>query len=431
MPSTISPNMGLILPSIGIQPGPTYGQDQNNSMTIIDAHDHTPGNGVQLTPASLNINADVNFMGNNAVELRSARFDPQPGPLSDPTDLGCLYENGVDLYYNDGNGNQIRLTQSGSIAGTSGSITGLVSPASASYVSGSKTFVFQQDVNKAANMDIASLIIRKTTTSSPGITISAPSSLSSNYTLTLPPSPPLSIQVLVMDTSGNITTSAQADSLTVNGPIVSNTGGISALNGGNLTADGQVISTLDIVGFADMSIAGMANVDSLAVGATAATSGNINTTGDINTNVVNCSILNASTHIYPSGGSNAQLVSPQANSVEINNGGSSRPIITGVSLNPPIMVVAAVDSAGNITSGGGFSVSHPATGQYVLTYSAGIFDGVVTPAVVVTPLNGSVIVQVQVFSQSTTGCDIRTLLTSGGPSALNSGFNVMIVGQRA
>jgi hypothetical protein len=31
------------------------------------------------------------------------------------TELGCLYESGVDLYYNDGSGNVVRLTSGGSV----------------------------------------------------------------------------------------------------------------------------------------------------------------------------------------------------------------------------------------------------------------------------------------------------------------------------
>lgn len=201
---SVSPNMMLPIPGVGLTDGPQWAEDINNSLTLVDSHDHSAGQGVQITAAGININTDFPINGNNLTLIRSLRLFPQNAPLSLPADLGCLYESGVDLYYNDGNGNQVRITQAGSVTGASGSITGLVTPASASYVSGSGTFVWQQAVNTAASLDAASVIIRKTTASSPGITLAAPVGLSSDYTATLPAAPPTTTSVVSMDSSGNL-----------------------------------------------------------------------------------------------------------------------------------------------------------------------------------------------------------------------------------
>lgn len=208
-----SPNMNMPIPQVGIQPGPQWATDINNSLTIIDRHDHTPGNGVQITPDGLNISSDLPFNGNNATLLRSTIFSPQGSPLSGPNDIANLYVSGVDLYYNDFNGNQIRLTQGGSIVGTSGSITGLVSPASASYVSGSATFVWQSNVNTAANMDAGSLILRNITPGSSGLTL-APPTLSSDYTITLPLLP-ASKKIVTLSNSGNMVADYDTDNVTL------------------------------------------------------------------------------------------------------------------------------------------------------------------------------------------------------------------------
>lgn len=201
---TISPNMNLVLPGVGATAGPQYATDINASLSIIDGHDHSTGAGVQITPSGLNINADLPFNSNNAVSLRTTRFTDQTTLLSLPADLSCLYSSNGDLYFNDGVGNQVRITQSGAVAGTPGSIANLVSPASATYVALDATFVWQSDVNKPANMDFASAILRNLTTNSKGLTLAPPNAMAADYSIVLP-SLPVSTSFLQIDGSGNIT----------------------------------------------------------------------------------------------------------------------------------------------------------------------------------------------------------------------------------
>ena len=153
-----SPNMGLPIPIVGVEPGPQYATDINNALTTIDGHNHTPGNGVQVPTGGININADLPFSSNNATLLRSTRFAPQSSTFSLAADVGCLYENGVDLYYRDGNGNNVRITQSGGVSGSPGSIANLTSPATASYVAGNSTFVWQSAANIASEVEASRFI---------------------------------------------------------------------------------------------------------------------------------------------------------------------------------------------------------------------------------------------------------------------------------
>lgn len=188
MATTTSPNMNLPVPVVGSEAGPAYAIDINACLNQIDSHDHSSGSGVQITPSGLNINADLPYSSNNATGLRSARFTAHSVPLALAADLGCLYVSGVDLYYNDENGNQVRITQSGGVAGSPGSISNLTSPASASYVAVSSTFVWQSAANTAAIMDFRSAIFRNSSASSFGLTLQAPT-LGADYTLTLPAIP--------------------------------------------------------------------------------------------------------------------------------------------------------------------------------------------------------------------------------------------------
>lgn len=207
--------MSLPIPSAGQEPGPQYASDVNNSFTIVDGHTHNPGSGVQITTSGLNINADLLINNNNLTLVRSTRFQPQGSPLSGAMDLGCVYESGVDLYYNDGNGNQIRITSGGAIVGTAGSISGLVPPASASYNTGSGTFIWQSGATIPANMDFASAIFRNMTAGSNGVTVSAPAALGSNYTLVLPTIPGTT-NFVSLDTSGNLAAVWNVDNTTIN-----------------------------------------------------------------------------------------------------------------------------------------------------------------------------------------------------------------------
>lgn len=202
--SVLTPNMNLIESTVNVDSGLAWEQNLNASLTIIDRHNHSPGYGVLITPDGLNLNTDVDFLGNNAIGLRSTRFTPQGAPLGGVSDLGETYVSGVDLYYNDTNGVQIRITQAGGIAGTPGSIGGLVPPASVFYDVGVPSFVFQSDVNTAADLDAGSLILRNLTAGSDSITITVPTPLATSYAVILPPALPSTLAALSADTAGNM-----------------------------------------------------------------------------------------------------------------------------------------------------------------------------------------------------------------------------------
>jgi hypothetical protein len=178
--------MSLPVPVVGVDPGPQFALDVNSCMSIIDQHDHTPGHGVLITPGGMNINSDLTFNDNNLTSARALRFQAQSTPIPPSgLDIGELYEAGVDLYFNDGAGNQIRITQSGGIVGSPGSITGLTPPASASYVAANSTFVFQSAANTPANIDVGFIILRDNVANSPSLTLYPPT-MATNEVITLP-----------------------------------------------------------------------------------------------------------------------------------------------------------------------------------------------------------------------------------------------------
>lgn len=199
----LSANMGLPVPVVGVESGPQFASDINSCMTLIDAHNHAPGSGIQIDPTGININANLEMNSNNLIGIRTLRLVSQSAPLALPTDLSCVYSVSGDLYFNDGLGNQVRLTQSGSIVGTAGSITGLVSPATASYVAANSTFVWQSGTNIPASLDAGSVIFRKISASSPGITVRPPTAIASDYEIVWPPLPGAN-SFMAIDSSGNM-----------------------------------------------------------------------------------------------------------------------------------------------------------------------------------------------------------------------------------
>lgn len=184
--TTISPNMNLPIPIPGVTPGSVeWAQDIVADMNAIDSHNHTNGQGVKIPPAGLNINADLPFNINNATLVKSVRFSPLAANLAAAADVGCLYEVSADLWYNDGSGNQVRITQGGSVTGSAGTITGLPSgTASASFAAG--TFTFQSATNTPATLSVGPLVIGTQTASPKTVTIAPNGSQPANYSLTLP-----------------------------------------------------------------------------------------------------------------------------------------------------------------------------------------------------------------------------------------------------
>lgn len=198
MANTISPNMNLVIPGVGTEAGPTYASDINNSLTLIDSHSHSPGYGVAITPSGLNISSNLSMVGNSLINTGAITFQ---AVTVDPTS-NSIYEKGVDLYYRDGSGNVIRITQSGSVSGSAGTITGLPSgTASATYSSG--VFTFQSATATAANVDAGSYVLRNNTANSKGLTLQPPNAMTSDFTLTLP-FIPAQTNLMTLDASGNM-----------------------------------------------------------------------------------------------------------------------------------------------------------------------------------------------------------------------------------
>lgn len=131
MPNTLtSPNMNIVVPVNLTDPTPDWGaRIQTALYTTVDGHDHSSGKGLQITPAGLNMNADLTFTpvatAFNVVGLRSTRYGVQSAALALGSDVGCLYAvtgtvGGIayagDAFWNNAAGTAIPITKGGFLA---------------------------------------------------------------------------------------------------------------------------------------------------------------------------------------------------------------------------------------------------------------------------------------------------------------------------
>lgn len=237
--------MGLPIPVPTVTPGPEYAENEAQCFIIIDAHDHTTGQGVQIPTAGININAALPMNNNILSDAASVNLYPQ----SLTPNNGSIYRNSNDLWFVDGAGNNVRITQNGSVA-VSGAIgfTGLPSgSAGASYVTVDKSFVFQSATNTPGNVDAGSVIVRPVLPNSKGITISAPAALAADYSLQLPSSLPLATSVLEVSPAGVVSCVNVSSVQSPVGSMIMFAGSVSPV--GWLLCDGSEISQ---IGYPDL-----------------------------------------------------------------------------------------------------------------------------------------------------------------------------------
>jgi hypothetical protein len=369
--------MLLPVPIPTVDPGPDWANNLYNCLySVVDAHDHSSNSGVQVTPSGLNINSDLTFQNNNATNLRSDRYTPQSAPLALPTDLNCVYVSGVDLWYNDGNGNQIKLTSGGLVNATSSGISS--GTATASFVSG--TLVVDSNTNTPADIKAGHYLMGDDTTDGFFVTIQPPT-LTGSYDLTLPAIPG-SAAVLQIDTSGNI------------------------------TANNNLPGTITIQSGSSLSSS------SLIIGAAGPTL------------TANGTTLVLPNGVQPGTSAGATLIGESSDTLGIANslGTTSFPIV--VSASPSTsglkIVRGGVTATGSISGGEGFSVTAGPTGQFNITFSPGFVGG--DHPIVVANVNQS---SAGYCTTTSSGSTATIYVWNSSGSAANIAFTFIAIGQRS
>ncbi len=213
-----TPYMNLTIPTVSVTAGPEYATEINVAFDQVDAHNHTTGFGTPVPTAGISVNADFPFNNYNITTLRSSRYTTQVSPLAVGTDLACVYSAGADgdLYWNDGLGNQVRMTASGAVnVSGSGNITGMgATTATVAYNAGSTTFTFLSNTGIPAIMAVGPVAISPIASNTFAVSLTAPT-LSSSYNIILPTGSPASTKIMTMSSSGTVGVAYDVDNSTI------------------------------------------------------------------------------------------------------------------------------------------------------------------------------------------------------------------------
>ncbi len=201
--TTISPNMNLPVPNVGEDPGPDWATNVDACLNAIDSHNHGAGQGVPIAADGISIQTDLPMNDNNLTDVRSVNFEVQGSPLALGTDIGCIYVSGKDLYYNDEDGNHVRITTGGNVNAGAGSITGLPS-GTASVAFSAGTYTFESATSTPATINVGPIVTGAATASPKTVTIAASGSQPANYGLTWPLALPGATSVLSVDSVGQM-----------------------------------------------------------------------------------------------------------------------------------------------------------------------------------------------------------------------------------
>jgi hypothetical protein len=160
MPTNGTNITSIVKSDVGQTAAPDWGTNLNTSLTAIDDHDHTSNKGVRITPAAINVNAELEFNDNTVSEVKQVALQNQGSQPSDKS--RAIYSYNGELYYRDASGNHVQITSSGSLPASGGTIGGMGgTDAAVNYVDGSKAFVFEHDDanNEMAKMHHSTLLL--------------------------------------------------------------------------------------------------------------------------------------------------------------------------------------------------------------------------------------------------------------------------------
>ena len=140
--------------------------------------------------------------------------------------LGAVYVQGVDLYYNDLNGNVVKLTTGGSVNATSSGISS--GSATAAFAGG--VLVVNAAVNTPANIQGGSILLGNNVALSNYLTLSPPNSMPASFTLTLP-SIPVANSFMTITSAG-----VMAGGVSLTGGITGSMLAANSITGSNIQA---------------------------------------------------------------------------------------------------------------------------------------------------------------------------------------------------
>lgn len=117
--------MNLSLPTPSVTLGPDWASMLNTALTTLDEHDHTTGKGKKIPFTALSITDDLDLVTNRLVNVLSLKLSNLTAALTSSTDFNSLQSVNNNLYYVNGAGIPVQITNGGTIMGTQSIVTSL------------------------------------------------------------------------------------------------------------------------------------------------------------------------------------------------------------------------------------------------------------------------------------------------------------------
>lgn len=114
-----TPFMNLDLPVVSVTLGPEWATELNTALETIDEHDHTSGKGTAIPTAGIDIDADLDLNSFRLIGAMSLQLEAQGSPLSGGTNVNSLNVSAGNLYFTNGSGTAVQLTDGNSIVAPS------------------------------------------------------------------------------------------------------------------------------------------------------------------------------------------------------------------------------------------------------------------------------------------------------------------------
>lgn len=226
---TTTANMGLKKPTLGGDEG-TWDDQNNETIDLVDAHDHTTGRGVAVPTAGIGIDADLTMAGYSLTNLRAAVFTVQTSFAT----ARSLWVRSSDnaLVWRSASGTDYKLADnSGLNLSATGGITGDYAAAGAAlyYDDTAEAYRFLETAPtpndwsyiKAGGVDV----YEHDASISNFVGLRSPAGLAASYNLSFPAALPGSTSILSVSSAGAIT----ASNTIANAVTLSSTLGVTGL----------------------------------------------------------------------------------------------------------------------------------------------------------------------------------------------------------
>lgn len=228
MPGPTLPNMTLVLPAIDGDSG-LWDDELNTALTLVDGHDHSPGKGLRIKTAAIQIDAALNLAGFGAVNVGEVALAEIATPAAGAR-LLYVDTNDHELYWRSNAGVNVKLTSgvtlnTSLIGGIGGDYTAV--GAEVDYVDADHAYTFKRNgaPKPWARISCGDVRLHETdTVESVYVGLKAPAALAASFDVTLPLTLPVSTLLVQMDAAGVLTTSNTiTQPITLSGGVVGTT----------------------------------------------------------------------------------------------------------------------------------------------------------------------------------------------------------------